>query len=656
MRHSMRGAAAAVLAAVMCVTAPLSVFADEIIGPGANLGSTETQAASSGSGAGGVIAAPEGAYDPAAQTAAAAPAETAAAAPAETAAAAETVVPSETAAPETQAAPEAQAAPAVQAAPETQAPADSSSGSVGPAIGSSAVEVPQGSTGSVSQGGNYNATGMEALLSPNLQTAYNLPGSTSYTTALRNRSVNQDYSLPGTIQLNADPGGVDLGAVVAGAGLDALGTGNTPPDPIHNDVHIVTYKLLDQNGATINWTSTNAGDSGLFSPTGFSKFYMIHSKVARLYYRVYTDAHGWSPWCNSKETTPYNEDGTRIQAIQIRTKGYVHTLNDVYYKVVLNDGTVLDWAKNGQTTGTMGTDRYIVAIRVGFWHNTESFPYPQKNLMAGCQYEGVYKDSTGTHYSSWNGQPYTGWAFLDTTQYYFVNGEPARGWQYINGYKYYFYDDGSVATDLEPIMGLPGNYQINYNKATRTMYIMAADGDNGFIIPYKTFNSTCGPDTPDGDFSIYAKYGVKFMHDDIYCKYLNRFYNGFIIHSILFYNTSLELDAITYNYIDDAASGGCLRLLTGNSYWIYKNCGNGTRVHIYYDLWDKGPIEKDAIDYVIPREQIWDPSDPSSAEATAALQQAAKAEADVAAQVAAGTMQLSEEDRQLAEQLAASSQ
>ena len=634
MRHSMRGAAAAVLAAVMCVTAPLSVFADEIIGPGANLGSTETQAASSGSGAGGVIAAPEGAYDPAA----------------------ETVVPSETAAPETQAAPEAQAAPAVQAAPETQAPADSSSGSVGPAIGSSAVEVPQGSTGSVSQGGNYNATGMEALLSPNLQTAYNLPGSTSYTTALRNRSVNQDYSLPGTIQLNADPGGVDLGAVVAGAGLDALGTGNTPPDPIHSDVNIVTYKLLDQNGATINWTSTNAGDSGLFSPTGFSKFYMIHSKVARLYYRVYTDAHGWSPWCNSKETTPYNEDGTRIQAIQIRTKGYVHTLNDVYYKVVLNDGTVLDWAKNGQTTGTMGTDRYIVAIRVGFWHNTESFPYPQKNLMAGCQYEGVYKDSTGTHYSSWNGQPYTGWAFLDTTQYYFVNGEPARGWQYINGYKYYFYDDGSVATDLEPIMGLPGNYQINYNKATRTMYIMAADGDNGFIIPYKTFNSTCGPDTPDGDFSIYAKYGVKFMHDDIYCKYLNRFYNGFIIHSILFYNTSLQLDAITYNYIDDAASGGCLRLLTGNSYWIYKNCGNGTRVHIYYDLWDKGPIEKDAIDYVIPREQIWDPSDPSSAEATAALQQAARAEADVAAQVAAGQKQLTEEEQQLADQLAASSQ
>ena len=639
MRHSVRGAAAAVLAAVMCVTAPLAAYADEaLVGPGANLGSSSSsESGSSGSGASGVIAAPEGAYDP-------------------SAAAAET----QAAAPETQAAaPEAQAAaPETQAAaPETQAPAQSApSGSVGPAIGSSAVEISQGSSGGAVSQSSSGFTGMEALLSPNLQAAYKIQGSTSWTTALRSRSVNRDYSLPGTIELNANPGGVDLGAVVAGAGLDALGTGNTPPDPVHNDVHLATYKLLDQNGATMSWTSTNAEGNGLFSASGFSKFYMVHSKVARLYYRTYSDAHGWSPWCNSKETTPGNDDGTKVQAIQIRTKGYVHTLNDVYYKVVLNDGTVLDWAKNGQTTGTMGTDRYIVAIRVGFWHNTESFPYPQKNLMAGCSYEGVYKDSNGTHYSSYNGQPYTGWAFLDTTQYYFVNGEPAPGWQYVNGYKYYFYDDGSVATDLEPIMGRPGNYQINYNKATRTMYIMAADGDNGYIIPYKTFNSTCGPDTPDGDYSIYAKYAVKFMHDDIYCKYLNRFFNGFIIHSILFYNTSLELDAITYNYIDDAASGGCLRLLTGNSHWVYANCGNGTRVHIYGDLWDKGPIEKDAIDMVIPREQIWDPSDPSSAEATAALQKAAQAEADQAAQVAAGTVQLSAEEQQLADQLAASSQ
>ena len=341
-------------------------------------------------------------------------------------------------------------------------------------------------------------------------------------------------------------------------------------------------------------------------------------------------------------------------------KGAAHRYNDIYYKVMLNDGTVLDWAKNGQTTGTMHTDRYIVGIRVGFWHNTEVFPYASHNLMAGCSYEGPYRDSTGTHYSSWDGQPYTGWAFLDNTQCYFVNGEPAPGWQYVDGYKYYFNSDASVVTDVEPILGPQGSYQINYNKATRTMYIMAKDGDNGYIIPYKTFNSACGPDTVLGDYSIYAKYPVKYMHSDeggdIYCKYLNRFFNGFIIHSILFYGADLKLDAITYNYIDDALSGGCLRLLTGYSHWVYDNCAHGTKVHIYSDQWDKGPIEKDAIEVTIPRDQTWDPTDPSSAEAAAAMQAAAQKEAEQAAAVAAGTQTLSAEDAELQSALSASAQ
>ena len=321
---------------------------------------------------------------------------------------------------------------------------------------------------------------------------------------------------------------------------------------------------------------------------------------------------------------------------------------------MLNDGTVLDWAKNGQTTGTMGSDRYIVGIRVGFWHNTEHFPYASKNLMVG-KYEGAYRDGTGVHYSSHSGTPYTGWGFLDNVQHYFIDGEPARGWHYVDGYKYYFNNDGSVVTDLETIMGPQASYQINYNQGTRTMYIMAKDGDNGYIIPYKTFNSTSGPDTPMGNYKIYAKYDVKYMHDDvpaaIYCKYLNRFYNGFIIHSILYYSAKLELDAITFNYIDDAASGGCLRLLTGYSYWVYKNCGNGTVVHIYNDPWNKGPIEKDAIEVPIPRDQKWDPTDPSSGEAQAALQAAAQLEQQKAAAVAAGQLKLTAEEQQLADEL-----
>lgn len=460
------------------------------------------------------------------------------------------------------------------------------------------------------------------------------------------------HPLPGTKELNQSAN-TDLRAAFENGGFDALGTGNTPPDPILGQVQIATYQMHDAAGNRINYTATNDPGKGLFNPGGFSKFYMVHSGVARLYYRTYTDAHGWSPWATSKELTPYNEDGSKVQAIQIRAKGYVHTLNDLYYKVMLNDGTVLDWAKNGQTTGTMGTDRYIVGLRVGFWHNTEAFPFPTAALMAGCTYEGPYVDlNSGVRYSTHNGAPYTGWGFLDNTQYYFINGAPASGWQYIGGYKYYFNADGSVVTDLEPVMGLQPGYQINYNKATRTMYIMAKDGANGYIIPFKTFNSTCGPDTPLGDYSTYVKYNVKFMHDDIYCKYLSRFYKGFIIHSILYYGSNLKLDAITYNYMDDAASGGCIRLLTGDSAWVYTHCPLHTKVHIYEDPWDKGPIEKSAIDMPIPREQTWDPTDPSSAEARAALQAAAAAEKAKAEAVKAGTAKLSAEEAQLAAELA----
>jgi len=429
---------------------------------------------------------------------------------------------------------------------------------------------------------------------------------------------------PGTITLGASVSAEDLEKAIRKSGMDALGTGNTPADPILDQVQIANYFLKDAGGNDIDFVATNE-NRGAVAKEGFSKFYMIHDGVARFYYRTYSDAHGWTPWCIGKQTTPYNEDGTKIQAIQIRVKGYARTLNDLYYKVVLNDGTVLDWAKNGQTAGTMGTDRYIVAIRVGLWNRNVSFPYSTENLMAGCKYEGTYTGADGViRYSSYNDVPYTGWGLVDNTQYYFANGEYVTGWQYIDGYKYYFNDDGTLATDLEPVMGLTGDYQINYNKGTRTMYIMAKDGDNGYIIPFKTFNTTCGPDTPLGNYSTFAKYDVKFMHDDIYCKYLSRFYGGFLIHSILYYGTSLELDAITYNYIDDAASGGCIRLLTGDAYWVYMNCPMHTGVHIYEDEYDQGPVEKNAIDQVIPRSQTWDPTDPASVARLAAERAAAE--------------------------------
>ncbi|MDO4939787.1 MAG: L,D-transpeptidase family protein [Lachnospiraceae bacterium] len=424
---------------------------------------------------------------------------------------------------------------------------------------------------------------------------------------------------PGVKQTkNSNPS--NLHAIAESAGLKA-GT-NMTKDPILGMDHQVAYTFyLNENTALPAISS--AGNEYLFSEEGFPRFYMDHDGVGRYYYRVYTNTDGWSPWCNSKEITPVSTDAARVQAIQIRQKGYTATLGDIYYKSVLNDGTVLDWAEAGQTSGTVGTDKYIVAFAITKTKRGSGAPGSTYAPMAGRNYEGPFVDQeTGkVGYSTFDRQPYTGWAWLNNKQYYFHEGNLCTGWIYADGYKYFCGEDGAIATDLEPVMGLVGNYHVKYNKATRTLYVMAYDQDSKtYCIPYKTFMSSCGPDTPLGTFKTYAKYDWKYMHDSedgagaIYCQKLTRFKDGFLMHSLLYYDSPspFTLDAINYNFIDDAASGGCIRLRAGDANWIYNNIPNNTPVIIYENLHEKGPIEKDCIEQAIPRNQKYDPTDPEA--------------------------------------------
>lgn len=442
--------------------------------------------------------------------------------------------------------------------------------------------------------------------------------------AVTGKIVKPGNGSPKSVTNVVSPEGMNLDAIVTSSGLDALGEGNTPPDPILGLTPLVNYQMRNAGGGIITQTTSNL-NTYLYHPQGFNAFYMEHAGIGRYYYRVFTQQRGWLPWASSKETTPTSNDGDKVQAIQIRVKGYTAELDDLYYKVVLNDGTALDWAKNGQTTGTIGTDKYIVAIKVALWHKTNVFPQSTSVLMESPRYEGPYLDASNqVQYSRADDKPYTGWAFYDNEQYYFSEGSRAVGWQYINGLKFYFDQSGKLVKDLEPIMGLTGNYQIRTNKATRTLTVYAKDGNNGYIIPYKTFMTTNGPATPIGTFSIYAKYRWKIMHDNIYCQFLSRFKNGYILHSLIYYDkaNSDHLDPNTYNYMDDANSDGCIRLKAGDANWIYSNCPNGTPVIVYEDRWDKGPVERPAIDKPIPTSQHYDPTDPVKASQNAADQAA----------------------------------
>ena len=83
-----------------------------------------------------------------------------------------------------------------------------------------------------------------------------------------------------------------------------------------------------------------------------------------------------------------------------------------------------------------------------------------------------------------------------------------------------------------------------------TIYI--PDGDNGYIIPYKSFLCSTGDDTPLGEHKTPEKYRWRLMNTDEYCQYLTRLDAGIpiLLHSVIYERPDpYTLKAFTYNYL-----------------------------------------------------------------------------------------------------------
>ncbi|MDO4487571.1 MAG: L,D-transpeptidase family protein [Eubacteriales bacterium] len=378
------------------------------------------------------------------------------------------------------------------------------------------------------------------------------------------------------------------------------------------DLH-VQFKTGDGNLTNGFTTTMDWFDSPLDGFSGLQA--RLEYTIGDVYYRVRTEEHGWTRWAMNSMDTDWFNDAAKVTAVQIRTKGHVRNLYDVYYRVKLNDGTVLDWAHDGQTAGTIGTGLYIQSMQVKFWKHDLNFYEPTANHLKAAAYEGIVFNGDGTvGYSTADGSAYTGWAY-DTynNKYYFVDSAAVKDWQYIDGYKYYFDESYKVVTDLEPVIGLTGDYIMKVNKTMKTMTIYTSDGANGYIIPYKVFLCTIGSATPIGEFKTYEPHRWKFMHDNIYVQYLLRYKEkGFCIHSIIYYPEagSYHLRANSYNELGKNQSDGCIRLKTDDCLWVYTNFGVGRKVVIYENEWVMGPFDRPCIEQAIPITQNWDPTDP----------------------------------------------
>ena len=230
-----------------------------------------------------------------------------------------------------------------------------------------------------------------------------------------------------------------------------------------------------------------------------------------------------------------------------------------------------------------------------------------------------YIQGDGSNYTGW------GWSGEDgNDRYYFVDSMPVTGWQYIDGYKFYFQEDGRLLTDVEPVIGTAGPFDIRINKQMNCLTVYARDGENGFIIPVKSFLTSVGDDTPTGTFKTPEKYRWRLMINDVYTQYATRLGAGlpFLMHSIIYDAPNpFSVWASTYNNMGIARSAGCIRLVTSDAKWIYDHCPTGTSVTVYNSS-VPGPFDRPTIKAEIPFEQTWDPTDPNVTEEQIAAESA----------------------------------
>ena len=422
----------------------------------------------------------------------------------------------------------------------------------------------------------------------------------------------------------------------------ALGTAGqgVEADPILGVTPVINAVMINADGSTQPPFSTDTG-AATAEGDAFQSLWLCYDRaVGDVYYRVFTAEHGWTPWAMNEMRTPNYGDGAKITAVQIRTKGHTANIYDVYYRATLSDGTQLGWAHNGEAAGAFGNGKHIKALELKLFKKGTA---TTGGYQQGAAYEGVVIGADGrASYSTFDGRAFTGWAYdTNNNKYYFKDNQIVTGWQYIDGYKYYFDDKGIVVTDLEPVIGLTGDYIIKLNKPMKTLTVYAKDGDNGYIIPVKSILTTVGKDTPLGTFKAYEGYRWKYMHPAdggaIYCQYLLRFKNGYILHSIIYQGAadSYKLVADTYNQLGKNQSDGCVRMLSGDAAWVYYNCGVGTQITIYEDEWVTGPFDRPAIEQAIPRSQNFDPTDPVIVKKQQEADAVAKAAAEAAQREAA---------------------
>lgn len=165
--------------------------------------------------------------------------------------------------------------------------------------------------------------------------------------------------------------------------------------------------------------------------------------------------------------------------------------------------------------------------------------------------------------------------------------------------------------------GVEFPYKIKVNRAANCVTVYGIDTEGQYTIPVKAFAASCGregEETITGEnYKLSDQYVWRLMVDKTYGHYAYRINGGYLFHSVPYLTASNDsLETEEYNKLGSFASLGCVRMCVRDVLWLYENCPVGTKVDIYDDAANPGPLGKpESIKIPLDSPNAgWDPTDP----------------------------------------------
>ena len=176
-------------------------------------------------------------------------------------------------------------------------------------------------------------------------------------------------------------------------------------------------------------------------------------------------------------------------------------------------------------------------------------------------------------------------------------------------------NSGEDSGEEEEVVDTRPDYIIRVNRCLNTVTIYEIDEGHGEK-PVKAMACSTGKPwhpTAIGTFKTSDYYVWRLMCGDCYSQYAVRFNGKMLFHSVPYDRpTHDSLWSAQYNMLGEYASSGCVRLATIDAKWIYDNCKQGTKVVVYDNPNNPGPLGKPEpvrVDLKSPYKG-WDPTDP----------------------------------------------